>query len=97
MCHSLVPLLVPCNIYLNQATKGVNSGHTAIVDLLKSIEDLLERIGIYTRIPPTQATDEAVFKIIVELLSTLALATKDLKHGRSSESVITDSDVPYSV
>jgi hypothetical protein len=90
-------LLVPCNIYLNQAIKGVNSGHTAIVDLLKSIEDLLKRIGIYTRIPSTPATDEAVFKIIVELLSTLALATKDLKHGRSSESIITDSDVPYSV
>ena len=93
MCHSLVPLLVPCDIHLNQATKGVNSGHTAIVDLLESIEDFLKRIGIYTRIPPTPATDEVVFKIIVELLSTLALATKNLKRGRSSESVLADSDV----
>jgi hypothetical protein len=33
------------------------------------------------------ATDEIMFKIILELLSTLALATKELKQGRSSESI----------
>jgi len=38
--------------------------------------------------------DEVVAKIIVELLSTLALATKRLKKGRLSESVLTDV-LPY--
>jgi hypothetical protein len=32
--------------------------------------------------------DEIVVKIIVEVLTTLALATKELKQGRSSESAL---------
>jgi hypothetical protein len=32
-----------------------------------------------------------VFKIIVELLCTLALATKELKHGRSGEYVLAEA------
>jgi hypothetical protein len=34
--------------------------------------------------------DEMVIKIMVELLSTLALATKELKQGRSSKSILPD-------
>ncbi len=34
--------------------------------------------------------DEIVVKIIVELLSTLGLATKELRRGRSSESALAD-------
>jgi hypothetical protein len=34
--------------------------------------------------------DEIVAKIMVELLSTLALATKELKQGRSSELILLD-------
>jgi hypothetical protein len=34
--------------------------------------------------------DDIVVKIPVELLSTLALATEELKQGRSSESVFVD-------
>jgi hypothetical protein len=38
--------------------------------------------------------DEIVFKIMVELLSTLALATKELKQERPSESILADI-LPY--
>jgi len=68
--------------------KGVNSNHGSLVDLLESLEHFLKRVDIYTRIPPTPATDDIVFKILLELLSTLALATKELKQGRSSESAL---------
>ena len=54
------------------------------------IEHFLNRLDIYTRIPRTPAMDEMVIKIMVELLSTLALATRELKQGRSSESVLAD-------
>ena len=70
---------------MNQEAKGVISSFDALVDLLESIERFLSRVDIYARIPPTPETDEVVFKIMVELLSTLALATKELKQGRSSE------------
>jgi hypothetical protein len=36
------------------------------------------------------AVDEIVVKILVELISTLALVTEELKQRRSSESVLAD-------
>jgi hypothetical protein len=79
---------------VKQAAKRPNSVFDTLVDLLESIERFIRRADIYTRIPPTPATDEIVFKIIVELFSTLALATKELKHGRLSELVVADV-LPY--
>jgi hypothetical protein len=58
--------------------------------LLEVIEHLIKLLHIYTEVPPTSALDDLAFKIIVELLSTLALATKELKQGRSSKSVFAD-------
>ena len=55
--------------------------------MLESIEHFLNRLDIYTRIPPTVPMAEMVVKILVELLSTLALATKQMKEGKSSESI----------
>ncbi len=66
------------------------ASYEPLFDLLESIEHFLNRLDIYTRIPPTPAMDEIVAKIMVELLSTLALATKELKQGRSSEFILRD-------
>ena len=84
----------PCDVQVNQETKGVISSVDALVDLLESVERFLCRLEIYARIPPTPETDEVVIKIMVELLSTLALATKQLKRGQSSEYVPVDM-LPY--
>ena len=75
-----------CNIQAYQAAKGVLDDYDALVDLLESIEQFLNRLEIYTKIPPTVAMTEMIVKILVELLSTLALATKQIKQGKSSES-----------
>jgi hypothetical protein len=48
----------------------------------------LNRLEIYTEIPPTEAMDEMIVKILVELLSTLALTTKETKQGKLSESIV---------
>jgi hypothetical protein len=58
-----------------------------LVDLLELIEHFLNRLDIYTKIPPTVAMSEMVVKILVELLSALALVTKQIKQGKPSESV----------
>jgi hypothetical protein len=55
--------------------------------LLESIETFLRRLEIYTKFTPTAAMAEMVVNILVELLSTLALATKQIELGKSSESV----------
>jgi hypothetical protein len=43
---------------------------------------------IYTTIPPTPVLTEVVVKIMVELLSVLALASKQIKQGRLSKYAI---------
>lgn len=72
----------------------MSSSCDALVDFLESIERFLHRLEIYTRIPPTPIMDEIVMKIMMEVLFTLALATKELKQGRSSEPVF-DYALPY--
>jgi hypothetical protein len=88
MWLSIVPLLLFCDVRVNQAAKGANFNHSTLVNLLESTEHFLKRVEIYKKITPTPATDESMFKILVDLLSTLALATKEFKLGRSSESVV---------
>jgi len=73
-----------------QSAKGMISDCDALVDLLESIEHFLNRLDVYTQIPPTPTIDEMVDKILVELISTLALVTKRLKQRRSSESILAD-------
>ena len=70
---------------MSQAFKGVNADFDALADFLESIELFLKRLDIYTKVPPTPAMNEIVVKIMVEILSTLALVTKQIKQGRPSE------------
>ena len=73
-----------------QSAKGIISNCDALVDLLESIEHFLNRLNIYARISPAPAIDEIVVKTFVELISTLALVTEELKQRRSSESVLAE-------
>ena len=68
--------------------KGVKDDQSALADLLESIGHFLNRLEIYTEIPPTKAMNEMVVKILVELLYTLASATKETKQGKLSESLV---------
>ena len=79
------------DIRVIQSAKGIISSCDVLVDLLESIEHFLNRLNIYTRIPSTPAMDEIVVKILVELISTLALVTGELRQRRSSESVLADA------
>ena len=75
----------PCEASVNQATKDVSTSYNALIDLLESIENFLGRLDIYTNIPLTAAMTDIVIKLLIEILSTLALATKQAKQGRLSE------------
>ena len=63
----------------------MDASYEVLVDLVESIKHFFSRLRIYTQIPPTPAMDGIVVKIMAELLSALALATKELKQGRSSK------------
>jgi hypothetical protein len=81
---TLIPLY-NYDIQISQAVKDVGASYDALVDLFASFENFLGRLSIYTGIPPTPALTNILVKIIVELLSTLGLATKQVKQGRFSE------------
>jgi hypothetical protein len=70
---------------VSQAFNGVGADFDALVELLQSIDHCLKRFDIYTKVPPTPAMTEIIVKILVELLSILALVTKQIKQGRPSE------------
>ena len=62
--------------------------------MLESIGHFLNRLEIYTEIHPTDAMNEIIVKILVELLYTLALTTKETKQGKLSESIV-DEGIYY--
>src|SRR6266702_834463 len=68
-----------------QAIKDVSASYDALVDLFDSTENFLRHLDIYTKIPPTTAMTEIIVKILIELFSTLALGTHQVKQGRLSE------------
>jgi hypothetical protein len=60
-----------------------------LLDLFECLGNFLKRLEIYTRIPPTPIMIDMIVKVMVELLSVLALATQQIEQGRFSESVVT--------
>ena len=64
------------------------SSYDALLDLFECLGNFLKRLEVYTTIPPTQMMMDLIIKIMVELLSVLALATKQIKQGRFGECAI---------
>ena len=60
-----------------------------LLELFECLGSFLKRMEIYTSIPPTPILTEVVVKIMVELLSVLSLASKQIKQGRLSKYAIT--------
>ena len=59
--------------------------------LFERIESFFERLKVYTNVPPSPAVTDELAKIMAEVLSILAIATKGIKEGRTSESIFCDS------
>jgi hypothetical protein len=68
--------------------KDVSASYDVLIDLFMSIKRFLRRLEIYTNNPGplTTAMSDIVVENLVEVLSVLALATKQVKQGRISVS-----------
>lgn len=55
-----------------------------LVDIFECFENVLGRLRIYSMIPPTTVMSEIVIRIMLKVLSVLALATKQIDQGRFS-------------
>jgi hypothetical protein len=73
-----------CDAWVCQAASEVSSDYDALIDLFECLGNFLKRLDVYIDIPPTEMMTDIIVKIMVELLSVLALATKQIKRGRFS-------------
>jgi hypothetical protein len=56
-----------------------------LIDLFVRIENFFQRLESYTEVPPTPQMLDIIVKIVVEVLTILAIATTDVKQRRASE------------
>ena len=71
-----------------QTASNVSSSYDALVDLFECIGNFLKRLRIYTDLPLSSSMTDIIVKIMIELLSVLALATKQIKQGRFSKRIL---------
>jgi len=78
---------------VNQAANGVVTSYEVLADMLESIESFVDRLRVYTETSDSiPAVDKVVVKLMVELISALALVTKKLKKRRLRESFLADAN-----
>ena len=73
------------NANMRQAARDVHSSQDALIDIFERVENFFQRLEVYTEVPPTPEMINMMVKIMVEILSILGIATKDIKQGRTSE------------
>ena len=70
---------------MRQAARDVHSSQDALIDIFERVENFFQRLEVYTEVPPTPEMINMMVKIMVEILSILGIAMKDIKQGRTSE------------
>jgi hypothetical protein len=73
------------NTYGSQAAKDVRASQEALVDIFERIEMFFRRLEMYTEVPLTTEMTEMIIQIMVEVISILGIATKEIKQGRTSK------------
>jgi len=81
----LIPSYGHCNTCISQAAKDLPAGQEILVDTFERIENFFRRLETYVEVAPTPEMMDMIVKIMVEVLSILAIATKEIKQGRTSE------------
>ena len=56
-----------------------------MIDIFERIENFFKRLETYTEVPPTAAMTDIIVKIMAEVLNVFAIATKEIRQGRTSE------------
>ncbi len=63
----------------------MSASRDKLIDIFNRIERFFHRLEIYTSITPTTAMTDIIVEIMVEVLTILAITTKEVKRGRFSE------------
>jgi hypothetical protein len=73
------------DIKLSQAAKSVSDSQGVLATVFERIENFFRRLETYVEVPPTVGMTDIIVKIMVEVLSILAIATKQIKESKASE------------
>jgi hypothetical protein len=63
----------------------VRAGQETLIEIFERMEILFQRLEIYTNVSATPEMIDIIVKIMVEVLSILAIATKEMRQSRTSE------------
>ena len=69
----------------SQAAKDASARQDKLIEILDRIERFFHRLEIYIGVTPTTAMIDIVVEIMVEVLTILGIATREVKRGRFSE------------
>jgi hypothetical protein len=94
LCRSRRPpfSVYPHSLYLrtgnlmstSQAVRDVRASHSTIIDIFERIESFFLRLETYIEVQPTTGMRDIIVKIMVEVLSILAIVTKEINQRRMS-------------
>ncbi|KAF8494333.1 hypothetical protein F5888DRAFT_651952 [Russula emetica] len=70
---------------LLSAAMDVRASQDNLIDIFERMENFFQRLEIYTRVSPPPEMIDLIVKIMVEVLSILGIATKEMKQGRMSK------------
>ena len=73
------------NTYISQAVKDVRASPDTLVDIFERIESFFRRLEVYTEVTPTTEMTDTIVQIMVEVLSIVGIAMKEIKQGWLSE------------
>ena len=77
-----------CDAFISQAAKDSRAGQDTLIDIFERIEMFFRRLEIYLEVPSTMELMDIAIQIMVEVLSILGTATKEIKQGRMSKSFL---------
>ena len=63
----------------------VRASQDTLVGIFERIEMFFRRLEVYTEVPATTEMMDIIIQIMVEVLSVLGIAMKEIKQGRMSE------------
>ena len=68
----------------------MNASQDMLIDLFERVECFFKRLESYTEVKPSEEMTDMMVKIVVEVLSVLAIVTVEIKQKRRSQFITSD-------
>jgi hypothetical protein len=76
------------NIYVSQAAKDVRGSQDTLLGIFECIEMFFRRLEIYTEVRPTTEMMDTITEMMVEVISVLGIATKEIRQSWISKHLL---------